>query len=1359
MQKEKNKNYYIGLDIGTDSVGYAVTDEEYNLLKFNGEPAWGVTVFDEATTGEERRGFRTARRRLERRKHRTELLKELFAEEIAHVDARFFKRLQESALHPEDKDEKYSLFNDESYNDVDYHKEYPTIHHLIYELMTNTTPHDVRFVYLACAYLVAHRGHFLSNIGSDESRSFTDFSETYKNFKSFFENNGYSMPWNECDEAKLGDILKAKTKITVKKKELTSLLYGSKKPAKEPTEDFPFSRDAIISLLSGSKVHPKELFCNEEYAEAEKISLCLDDEAFNALAGTFGDDFDLLFAMRMLYDWSVLADILKDSRSISEAKIKVYERHEKDLALLKRIVGKYKREKYSDIFRASPQKGNNYAAYVYHTDGSIFSLPKKCNKEDFSKFLLGMLKNITPDEEDKRDFDDMLLRLESQTFLPKQKDSDNRVIPHQLYLYELKCILKNAEGYLPFLSKKDSNGVSVAEKIESTFLFRIPHFVGPLNKSSKNSWVARSDEKIYPWNFREVVNTDESERAFISWLTNTCTYIPGEPVLPKWSLLYHKYTVLNEINNIKINGERISVELKQRIYNEVFLQKKKVTRKFLVAFLVSNGIIEKGEEESVSGIDVNINSNLEPQIAFKRLIESGILTEDDVEKIISRGSFAEDKSRLLRWILKEYPGISEADRKYICSLKFKDFGRLSKRLLSGLEGVNKETGEVTTVIGALWGTQFNLMEIIESPDRFTFKEDLEKLRREYYSANPMTLSERLDSMYISTAVKRPIYRTLDILKDVEKAFGKPAKIFVEVTRGATEEQKNKRTETRKQQIFALYEKCDGEDVRLLQAQLEAMGDSANTLLQSEKLFLYYMQLGRCMYTGTPISLEELKGDRFNIEHIYPQAFVKDDSIINNKVLVLSTVNGQKSNEYPISAEIRGKMRSMWEHYRKYGLISEEKYKRLVRDTRFTEDEKFEFINRQLTQTSQSVKAVATLLKEKYPNAKVVYSKASVVSDFRKAFEVLKSREFNDLHHAQDAYLNIVVGNVYDMKFFAKQFDVNSDYSVNIKPMFTHPLVRNGKTVWDGTSSLEKVRRIVKKNNAHFTVYSYIKTGKLFDIQPKRKSDSLVPLKKGLDPKKYGGYGKPAGSFFVPVKYTEGKKTDIIFMAVEILHAKRFLSDVEFAKKYSVDRLKYTFGKDVENIEFPLGIKPLKINTVLSFDGFKMCISGTSNKGANLILKTVTQFSADEFWRFYLKKLSSFKEKLLKNSDYVYSERYDNISKEKNLELYMLYIDKLENSIYSKRCNTPTKALKSGLDKFKELSIAEQATALLNIHTVFGRLASGVDLTLIGGSPRAGACVFNSRISGWKKQYDDVRIINSSASGLWKKSSENLLDLI
>lgn len=53
-------------------------------------------------------------------------------------------------------------------------------------------------------------------------------------------------------------------------------------------------------------------------------------------------------------------------------------------------------------------------------------------------------------------------------------------------------------------------------------------------------------------------------------MTNTCTYLPGEAVLPYCSLLYSRYMVLNEINNLKINQHAISVPLKQKNYQALF---------------------------------------------------------------------------------------------------------------------------------------------------------------------------------------------------------------------------------------------------------------------------------------------------------------------------------------------------------------------------------------------------------------------------------------------------------------------------------------------------------------------------------------------------------------------------------------------------------------------------------------------------------------------------------------------------------------------------------------------------------------------------------------------------------------------
>ena len=45
--------YYIGLDIGTNSVGWAVTDEKYNLIKapvkgkYKNHDMWGIRLFDD----------------------------------------------------------------------------------------------------------------------------------------------------------------------------------------------------------------------------------------------------------------------------------------------------------------------------------------------------------------------------------------------------------------------------------------------------------------------------------------------------------------------------------------------------------------------------------------------------------------------------------------------------------------------------------------------------------------------------------------------------------------------------------------------------------------------------------------------------------------------------------------------------------------------------------------------------------------------------------------------------------------------------------------------------------------------------------------------------------------------------------------------------------------------------------------------------------------------------------------------------------------------------------------------------------------------------------------------------------------
>lgn len=98
-----NTKYYMGLDPGTDSVGWATSDKHYNIIRKKGKSLWGVRLFDGAETAAKRRVSRIQRRRLKRMKGRIDLLQELFAEEVAKVDETFFIRLNESNLHKDDK--------------------------------------------------------------------------------------------------------------------------------------------------------------------------------------------------------------------------------------------------------------------------------------------------------------------------------------------------------------------------------------------------------------------------------------------------------------------------------------------------------------------------------------------------------------------------------------------------------------------------------------------------------------------------------------------------------------------------------------------------------------------------------------------------------------------------------------------------------------------------------------------------------------------------------------------------------------------------------------------------------------------------------------------------------------------------------------------------------------------------------------------------------------------------------------------------------------------------------------------------------------------------------------------------------
>ena len=216
--------YYLGLDVGSASVGWAVSDENYKLCKFKGKDMWGIRLFETAQTAAERRTKRANRRRLERRKQRINLLQEIFADEMSKVDDTFFIRLNESRLYLEDKTEKfkYPLFKNKDYTDLDYYKEYPTIFHLRKELIENNSKHDIHLVYLALHHIIKYRGHFLIQGDLDSAK---DFNNTFNTMlEALCEELEADIDISDENKAEFQRFLKEKhLSKSEKAKELSSL--------------------------------------------------------------------------------------------------------------------------------------------------------------------------------------------------------------------------------------------------------------------------------------------------------------------------------------------------------------------------------------------------------------------------------------------------------------------------------------------------------------------------------------------------------------------------------------------------------------------------------------------------------------------------------------------------------------------------------------------------------------------------------------------------------------------------------------------------------------------------------------------------------------------------------------------------------------------------------------------------------------------------------------------------------------------------------------------------------------------------------------------------------------------------------
>ena len=1347
------KKYYLGLDIGTNSVGWAVTDENYNLYKYAGKRMWGIRLFEGGETAEQRRISRSNRRRLSRKKQRIDLLQELFAEEIAKMDPTFFIRLNESRLHLEDKStgEKFPLFTDKDYTDIQYYKEYPTIYHLRKELIENSKVHDVRLVYLACHHILKNRGHFLINGSFSDVKKLSSVCESMLN--SFNGISKYQIEINDIE--RLEEILSDRKKQkSVKAKELIQIFECG--PCEDKTDEKTCK--AIVSNLSkwltGLKGNINSIF-DMQFEEIDTSSFSFTEPKYEdtisaALEEKYPDYADVIQKIKAVYDWSVLVEIMAGEDYLSFAKVNAYNKHKENLCILKEVIRKYcDSEMYHKFFNGFDEK-NGYGNYIgsIYKNGHSYAM-KKCSTEDFYKTLGKILDKIQPEKEDENVLEELKVEVKNQTLLPLARTTANGTIPNQVHIQELKAILDNAKKYLPFLNEKDEYG-TVAEKIISIAKFRIPYYVGPLSTRHKeqgaNSWIVRKQEgRIYPWNFEEMVDLEQSNKEFIQRMTNKCTHLIGEDVLPKNSLLYSRYMVLNELNNLRIRGNKISVNLKQELYKELFCTKAKVTGKGLLNYLKKED--EELALEDISGFDIDFKSSLTSYLDFKKQILGEEIEKDKykdiVENIIKWKTIYDDDSKMMKKMIeREYPNVFSKDQiKKICRFKYSGWGNFSLSFLNGIRGADRETGENFTIIEALWKTNYNLMQLLSK--QFTFREEIDLINADKVGKiDKVSYDNTVKDLIVSPANKRAIWQTVQITEEIKKVMKcEPERIFIEMARGG--EKEKRRTVSRKARLLELYAACK-DDVRDWTKEIENREERE---FNSKKLYLYYTQMGRCMYSGEEIDIDELmqKNSKWDIDHIYPQSKIKDDSI-DNMVLAKKVINNSKQNKL-LSPDIRIKMKKYWNTLYKGNFISKKKYDRLTRTEDFTNEELSGFIERQIVETRQSSKAVAELLNRLYEHSEIVYVKAGLVSDFRHDNKLLKSRRINDYHHAKDAFLNIVVGNVYNAKFTSnprKWIKENRGTNYSIRRVFDYNVKRGNTVVWQGVKdaghSIEAIRKTMARNDILYTEYTYCDKGELFNATLVRKgNDKAINLKKDLDSVKYGGYNTPKTSAFAFIEF-DGKKKErknhIVEIPVYIVNIANRQPDT--IKEYLEQKKGY---KNVVVKKYPI-----KKNALIKVDGYLARLRGATEK--DVLLKNAVQLVLRDEYSENIRKVEKYLEN---NIQYQADSKFEGFTQEDLNDLYdELYI-KLKESIYNKRPANQLGTLEKGREKYRAIGdLREKAKIINNILALFQCDATtSTNLKEIGGTANAGNMAYNKNTLPTKK----LILIHQSVTGLFETEEE------
>lgn len=526
------------------------------------------------------------------------------------------------------------------------------------------------------------------------------------------------------------------------------------------------------------------------------------------------------------------------------------------------------------------------------------------------------------------------------------------------------------------------------------------YYEGPGNEKS------RTDYGKYTTKLNED-GTYITEKNIFEKLIGKCSVYPEELRAAMASYTAQEFNLLNDLNNLTINGRKLDEKEKRDIVEKVKTSDSVNMRK-----IIADAIGEKIVEFYGARVDKSEKEIFHKFESYNKMRRALATVNVDIVK------FSREELDEIGYILT----INTDKEAMLEAFKYSDLN-LEDTVRDCLIEVRKKSGSLFNkwhsfslkIMNELIPEMY--MQPKEQMTLLTEMGVMKGRKNEFVGLKYIPVDEASEEIF-NPVVRRSVRITFKILNALLKKYKTFEEVVIEMPRDRNSDDEKKRISesqkvNEKEGKYIENKLISEYGIRLLPS------DYASHKKLGLKLKLWNEQDGKSIYSGKTIPPQDLidHPEYFEIDHIIPRSISFDDSR-SNKVLVYKTENQDKGNQTPYYYLTHLNGTWTFEQYKAYVInlskkkeyaISRKKVQNLLFCNDITKIDVVKgFINRNINDTCYASRVVLNIIQSFFDanemETKVKVIKGSYTHQMRVNMKLDKNRNESYTHHAVDAML-------------------------------------------------------------------------------------------------------------------------------------------------------------------------------------------------------------------------------------------------------------------------------------------------------------------------------------------------------------------